>query len=386
MITNRQSSLFHTFPLISLLLSLVLLLSCSGEDKKKIEQQKIAKRPEKAVIIVLDISTSMRSPGSNIFDEVKKSLEKFIHPLQPGDIVQFATFAEDVKIFPEIIIKSEDTKEPILKIISSFEANGQATYTSYMLAKIYDQYKKLKASYPNHYISAIVLSDGYDKPPQGRKRISLKDYIKKDSKETIEDWFVHYIALGVLDERISKDIKAAIPKATVQKIDIQKDPKADNKISEVTEKLDKKIDEDIVAADSSNFWTYFLIFVAILLVILIILLILYLNWRRKKLILKGYLTYWNNERYKDEPRLLSIMDRKSLSIGLGEENDLSIPEFSLKTPVIINPKFMQGKVVPVIDLKKLNKRNFKMHTGNRPYLIQGDIFSVANYSFKYTEN
>lgn len=364
--------------------------SCGGDDNASngSAQDKNETRPNKVVIISLDVSTSMRWPGSNIFSEVKESLGKFINPLRNGDIVVFMTFAQEIKVYPEIEIKSSDSKEPLLKIIQSFDANGTATYTSYMLTQLYEQYKKMKSKYPNHYITAVVLSDGYDKPPAGKKRISLKDYIRKDQQGTIDDWYIHYIALGILDKRIEKDLKSVVSKSKFHKVNIKDKKTTDQKLTKLTEKLDKKVDEEIVRDDENKTTNLVIIFLILLLIIAAIVIILYLNWRKKKLLLHGFISFWNNTEYQPEVKMISLGDfeKKEFSMAKKAESDLQIPDLRINQVIFIRPKFIKGKVVPIIEYKGKNRINFKMHTGNREYLIHNDMFSISNYSFKYTES
>lgn len=382
-----KQRVFSTF---LLLLFWSLLAGCSEEPDKQQDpkaQQTQNQKPPKLLILVVDTSSSMSYHKNNIFPQVKKSLKKFIHPLDKGDVVQLVTFDRKTKIFPPIPIKSEDSKEPILKILEGFEAKGEATYSSLMIKNLYQLSQKLQEDYPSHETTAVVLSDGYDKPPKGAKRINLNKYANENPDAPFKDYFVHYIALGVLDKKIAQDLKNVAPKTKVHKIDRDKEEdkeKAGEELDKVVKTIDKQ-ESTPAQEEGPSLWLHPIAITIYILIIVIAALIYY--WLKKKLILEGYLAYWKTEENNPETLIFNLSEKKKgkIAIGRGPKNELNIKDFSSREPMILYAAFSHSRVVPKLKWKLKNARNFKSHVAShREHISDGDIWSAGNYTFKYT--
>ncbi len=387
--------------LVLLMVFLLAASSCGGDDKK--ENKEPQRQASKYLLLVIDTSSSMSLP-KDIFPEVKNAIEKFIQPLRPNDIVQIITFAKKANVYPPIKIKSDDSKEPILSILRGFKADGQATYTSLALKYLVDMSADIRAQYPNHYFSAVVLSDGKDNPPGGKRRIDLKKYTEKNPQNNIQDWFVHYIALGTVDKRLAKELTQVAPKTKYHKVDIakkkenKKDTAKDKKneqkdLEKVITQIDKDVNQGIQKEEDKKRTCFYCLlthpvaFVLYILIALIILGILY--WRKKNLILEGYLAYWKTEDYKPETHVFSLSELHTNKILIGRRGknaELEINDFSSREPIYIFAASADGNIVPKIKWKAKTKRNFKYHVARtEKHLSDGDIFSAGNYTFKYSK-
>ena len=377
--------------IFSSILLLLFIISCGGDKAKEKKAQKtLVKRPPKYVILVIDISSSMSRPAKNIFPKVKESVQRFLDPLQSKDIVQIITFAKNTKIYPPNIIRTEDSKSPIVHQLEQLKANGTATYTSLMIKRLFDLSKKIKQEYPNYFVQAVVFSDGYDYPPKGKRRISINEYAKKDSKAGISDWFVHYIALGILDKKVAQKLKTIAPKTKFHKIDIDKKNKdSKNNLNKVTENINKKDDKEIKKhyKEETNWFTHPIAIVIYLL--LIGLIVAFILWRRKQLILEGYLAFWKTEDYRPETLVFNMTELQKGKILIGRDaktTDLEIPDFNSREPIMVYAAFENSQIVPKIKWNAKTKRNFKFHVSlNSNFLSDGDIFSAGNYTFKYNK-
>jgi hypothetical protein len=312
-------------------------------------------------------------------------LGEFITPLQANDMVQLITFDLDVNIFPPIKIKSEDTKDAVIKMIQGIKADGQATFTSLMLKKLFIEAKKINADYPNYYVSAVVLSDGYDWPPQGQRKIDIKDYVSKDEKSSMKDWFVHYIALGVLDKKVGEDLKKLAPKTKLKKIEIS-DIKDKKELPTEVKKIDQEVEKKIIQEEEAKPLIWLNPVAIILYIILIGGITYFFIWRQKKLVMVGTLAYWNNSKEKEEATVIDFLNHKKSKFAIGREksNNLYLSDFSSKIPLIIKAQMKNSFIVMVLDWKGKNRRLLKFHTQSRKdRLSDGDLFSLGNYSFRY---
>lgn len=364
--------------IVTLLLSLLLALGVFAAKKENDEG-----RPSKYLILIMDTSSSMARPSGNIFGDVKSALKSLISQLKIKDVVQLFTFDKTVNIFPAVEIKSDESKNVVMTLIDGFQARGEATFTSLMLKKLFEESPRINSSYPNHYVSAIVLSDGYDYPPKGRKSISIKDYVLKNKTSGMKEWFVYYIALGVLDKKIGRDIKKLAPNTKLKKVvDAKEIP---GEISKADAELNKEIRE--AEAARPKIWHH-PIFYALILIIAGGFMIFFV-WRKNKLVLNGTLAFWKNDE-KDaavEVVDLTALKKGNFSVGREKRLDLYLSDFQSNIPFYLKAQFRNTLVVSVMVWKARNKRIFKHHTqAKRDRLSDGDIFTYGKYSFRYNED
>ncbi len=339
----------------------------------------------KDLVLVLDTSLSMAGyGGKNIMSRVKNSLPRFIDQLEEDDSITIITFDTDVKVYPRIVIEDESNRDVIKKYISMVEAKGKWTYTMRMIRTVFATAQKLENEYPDRERVIVVLTDALDDPPpwQGGAHFNIKNIAEKYSGK---EWFIHFVSLGNLKQNekvaeITKQVKENVSEYT-SLVEAQDDPEkgiSEDLTREMTTMMEEKRESDRMFFTRP--W-----FIAIL-VIIFVLLVIYFLKKLAELKVRGRLEYWNNELlepYVEQFNLTSI-NSKSVFIGKGVGNHLNIRDFDVRKPVVISADRESGEVKCTVSMTGEESIEFKNREPGK-FLQDGDIFTVANYTFKYYE-
>ncbi len=340
-------------------------------------------REQKDMVLVIDTSLSMVGyGGKNILPQVKESLVKFIDQLNVGDSISFVTFDTDVKLYPTIYIHDKNDKDILRKYLSVIDAKGKWTYTQQMLRQVFKKAVELEDKEKKRQRVIVVMTDALDDPPPGHKGERLN--IKKISKEYNEkDWFIFLVSLGDLakDARIKKvqqDLKEGVSRYT-KVVDAGKSPdKAIGKdlIKDVDKMMLEKKEREKTFLSSPFFY-------AILLLLLIGIVFILLR-RFAALKVQGTLDYWNHGLL--DPYIntynLSRQNAQKILIGRGTGNNLNVRDIEVNEPFCIVGTRKDGKVGYVLQWG--NSYNIEFVNGDPGALLKdGDIFKVANYTFRY---
>ncbi|HMB20988.1 MAG TPA: vWA domain-containing protein [Spirochaetota bacterium] len=339
----------------------------------------------KDLILVLDTSLSMAGyGGKSIMSRVKNSLPRFIDQLEEDDSITFITFDTDVKVYPRIVIEDDSNRDVIKKYISMVEAKGKWTYTMRMIRTVFATAQKLEDEYPDRERVIVVLTDALDDPPpwQGGSHFNIKSIAEKYSGK---EWFIHFVSLGNLKQNkkvaeITRQVKENVSEYTslVETRDGTEKGISEDLTREMTTMIEEKRESERMFFTRP--W-----FIAIL-VILFILVILYFLKKLAELKVRGKLEYWNNELlepYIEEFNLTSA-NSKSVFIGRGVGNHLNIRDFDVRKPVVISADRESGEVKCTVSMTGEESIEFKNREPGK-FLQDGDIFKVANYTFKYYE-
>ncbi len=341
-------------------------------------------REQKDMILVLDTSLSMvGSGGRNIMARVKDGLDKFIDQLEVGDSFTFITFDTDVKLYPIVYIHDKNDKDILKKYLSVIEAKGAWTYTQEMIRNVFQTAQKLEEKEKGRQRVIVVLTDALDDPPPGRRHEHFD--IKKISKQyNNKDWFIFFVNLGDLQTRrqfdkTRKDVKESVSPYT--------------KVVDATDAPDKVIEKQLMqdvrsmsAERRENERTFFSspwFFAA--LVLLLVLLVLILVRRFLRLRVTGVLDYWNNTIL--DPYIntinLSRQEGRKISIGRGSGCTVNIRDIEIAEPFGIVARSDKGVVKCVLQWG--NSYTIEFQSGVQgEFLKDGDVFKVANYTFKYS--
>lgn len=339
----------------------------------------------KDLILVLDTSLSMTGyGGKSIMSRVKKSLPRFIDQLEEDDSITFITFDTDVKVYPRIVIEDESNRDVIKKYISMVEAKGKWTYTMRMIRTVFATAQKLEDEYPDRERVIVVLTDALDDPPpwQGGAHFNIKSIAEKYSGK---EWFIHFVSLGNLKQNekvaeITRQVKENVSDYTSL---IETRDGTEKGISEdLSREMNTMIEEK---RESERMFFTRPWFIAIL-VILFILVIIYFLKKLAELKVRGKLEYWNNELLEPyvEEFNLTTTNSKSVFIGRGVGNHLNIRDFDVRKPVVISADRESGEVKCTVSMTGEDSIEFKNREPGK-FLQDGDIFKVANYTFKYYE-
>jgi len=337
----------------------------------------------KDVILVLDTSLSMAGYGGrNIFNDVKLSVNNYIDTLQDGDRVTFVTFDSDVKVFPAVLVDDQNDRDILKKYISMVEAKGQWTYTLAMLKTVFalaDELSKDKGKgKAERNLAIVIMTDALDDPPPG-KRGDKFDLAKIAEQYSGKDWWIYLVNLAELrdspriaaaQEELRKELLKVSEKTTI--IDGSDPGKA------ISEDLAQDIREkEIVESSIIPFAVAgFLLF--------LLLLFLFLR-RARNLKVHGTLEYWNHELIKPEVLSvnLNLYGAKIITIGKSSGSIVKILEFESRSPIYLKAVRVSGELKVAVNYKEEGGLIFKNREGGE-LLENGDIFTVSNFSFRYS--
>lgn len=343
-----------------------------------------AARERKDMILVLDTSMSMiGSGGRNIMAGVKEGLDRFIDQLEEGDSFTFITFDTEVKLYPVVYIHGKNDKDILKKYLSMVEAKGLWTYTQEMLRNVFRKAQELEEKDKGRQRVIVVLTDALDDPPPGRRHERF-DINKVAKQYNNKDWFIFLVNLGDLEtsrkiEKTKKDIKESVSPYT-KVVDATEAP------GKVIEKQLMQDVRDMSAArreDEKTFLSspWFIALIALLALAAIFILVR----RYRALRVNGVLDYWNNailDPYINTANLTRQGSRKVL-IGRGGGCAVNIRDIEIAEPFTIVAE--RDKGVIKCALQWGNSYTIEFQNGVRgEYLKDGDVFKVANYTFKYS--
>lgn len=363
---------------------LLLLLIVGSVLILKPDSLKAAAAANKDVILVLDTSLSMVGfQGKNIFDSVKGSVNSYLGTLQDGDRVTFVTFDEDVKVYPQVLIDDQNDRDIVKKYISITEAKGEWTHTLKMLKTVFalaDQLTKesaQKATELKRNVVIVIMSDGLDDPPptHGKEKFDLK---KVAAQYSGNDWWIYLVNLDELQK--SKEISAA--QASLLK--------ELGQVSGNTQMLDgsdpdKAINEalakDIEKKEKEQFYKLLAVVSGILILCLIILLIVI---KIRSIKITGRMEYWCHELLKPEVITVSLTNLLKKEIVFGRTNTCTVKvrDYESRIPFSIKAVRKSGKILLKIDHEEGLELGFKNKEADG-FLMDGDIFSASNISFRY---
>lgn len=355
------------------LLSFIFVMPVAGEA-----------REQKDMILVLDTSLSMvGSGGRNIMAGVKEGLDKFIDQLEVGDSFTFITFDTEVKLYPIVYIHDKNDKDILKKYVSVVEAKGPWTYTQEMIRNVFKTAQDLELKEKGRQRVIVVLTDALDDPPPARRheRFDIKKIAKQYNNK---DWFIFFVNLGDLQtsrqiEKTKKDIKENVSPYT-KVVDATETP------GKVIEKQLMRDVQDMSAVRRENEKTFlsspwFLGGLAVLLLAVILLLVR----RYMGLRVSGVLDYWNNtilDPYINTVNLTKQESRK-ISLGRGSGCTVNIRDIEIAEPFTIVAR--RDKGVIKCALQWGNSYTIEFQNGVQgEFLKDGDVFKVANYTFKYS--
>ena len=339
----------------------------------------------KDVILVLDTSLSMVGyQGRDIFDSVKQSVYSYLQAsIQDGDRVTFITFDEDVKVYPQVIIDDQNDRDIVKKYISMTEAKGQWTHTLKMLQSVFtlaDQLTKENAQKTTELkrnVVIVIMSDGLDDPPPSLKKDAFN--LKAISDQFAgNDWWIYLVNLDAMQK--SPKIMEALGKFKDQL----------SKVSANTQMLDgsdpnaainEQLRKDIERREKEQFYKLLAVAAVVLIVLIIIILIVIKITAIK---IKGRLEYWNHELLKPDVLTISLTNyaKKQIFIGRTHECLARIRDYESRLPFSLKAVRKKGKIIVKIDHPEGLEVGFKNREADG-YLMDGDVFSASNMSFRF---
>ena len=337
-------------------------------------------RTSKDVILVLDTSLSMKGfGGSDIFDRVKHSVGKYIDSLEDGDRVTFMTFDTEPRMYPTVLVDDVNDRAILKSYINMTEAKGAWTYTYRMLEQVFKKSSEISKEDTDRQAVIVVMTDALDDPPPGsRDRINIKDIAQKYGQK---DLWIYFISFSNLKEnaRLAK-IRESLEKDLKQ---VSKHAKVIEAGSNPEKAIGKDFQNDVRDMDSRNSQPITIVVIAIVVILLLILLLIYLK-RKSGQKVTGKLEYWKSSVIDPYMTTYELGTRpaRQVVIGRGIGCSLNIRDFDLEIPFsIVAVRDKSG-----IRMKLQANANYPIQFVNRQegeFLEDGDIFHVANYSFKY---
>ena len=338
----------------------------------------------KDVILVLDTSLSMVGyQGKNILESVKGSVNAYIDSLQDGDRVTFVTFDEGVKAYPQVLIDDQNDRDIVKKYISTTEAHGKWTYTLEMLKTVFalaDQLTRESAQNNaelKRNVVIVIMSDGLDDPPPGKYKEKF-DLKKVAAQYSGNDWWIYLVNLDELQK--SKEISAA-QKNLLKELSNVSGNTSMLDGSNPDQAINDELRKDIERKEREQFYRLLTIVAGLLILILLITLIII---KIRSIKITGHLEYWNHELLKPEVLTVSLtnLGKKEIILGRTAACTIKVRDYESRTPFSLKAVKKGGQVVIRIDHEEGLELGFKNKEADG-YLLNGDIFSASNISFRY---
>jgi hypothetical protein len=226
-------------------------------------------------------------------------------------------------------------------------------------------------------IVIVVMTDGIDDPPPAsqHKRLNIKEISQRFNNK---DWWVYLVNLHDLKESqkvkaLKSELEKVVKHATV--IEAGADPQKG---------IEQDLAGDIKQKESGAGRAILPILIALLVVALVLWLIYYF-YQFSMLKVTGKIEYWNNEVLDPYISLYDLAKRngKSITIGKGFDSNVTIRDIEISTPFSITAV----RVDKMVKLQILSGGKYSIEFVNKEqgrYLEHGDIFKVANYTFRYS--
>jgi hypothetical protein len=334
-------------------------------------------RQNKDIILVLDTSLSMvgQAGGQNILDKVKRSISDYIGQVEDGDRVTFITFDVDTRIYPAVLVDDENDRDILKKYINMTQATGLWTYTYKMILKVIETADTLEKEKDGRQTEIVIMTDAIDDPPPGdSKKFDIKELVKKYGKKA--DWWIYVLSFtnlknsDAVKQQLGKDL--GLITDNVKIIETGEPEKGKRELIEhqqMREAQSRNIIIPIIIAGAA---------------ILLILAILFFVKRLSELKVVGMLEYWNNEVIEPYTQRFDLARRPSreVLIGKGLGCLLNIRDISIKKPFAIKAIRHEG----AIRMQIIGNESAVVEMVNRQsdgLLLDGDIFKVGNFTFKY---
>ncbi len=366
----------------------------------------------KDLILVVDTSLSMggNCKGcSNIMPQVKQSLPQFIDRLEDEDSLTLITFDTTVKVYPTVYIEDKKNKESLIEYIKNIKVAGAWTYTSQMMRVAFRKAAELEARNKDRERVIIVLTDTLDDPPPGKLNDGLNiKQIAKNYKD--KEWFVFFYTFGEVIKnnpklaRLQDDLRTNVSKYS-NVVEVKTVPAATGAADKKTGKaakgavktdektiktaIEKDLSENIkkmedkkLKAENGSF--PFKSLIIALIVIAALLAALYYFKTHSGLKVTGSLEYWDHTMISPyfENYSLTKQNSKEILVGPKSSNNLTIRDIEITDAFKIFAIRVNGEVKSTL---QAGKGHIIEYVNREPdgYLKNGDMFKVANYSFKY---
>ena len=357
-----------------------------------LNNQKSFANEEKDLILVLDTSLSMVGyGGENILPQVKKSLPVYIDKLEEDDSITLITFDTKVKIYPTVYIDDEKNKESLIEYIKNIKATGKWTYTKQMIQAATKKAQELEEKDKDRQQVIVIMTDAIDDPPPDsrKERLNIKD-IAENYKN--KDWFIFFINFGEASKNqklteIQNELKTNVTEYT-HVIDA-KETKAKSLEKNIAKTIEKDLSANIEEMSTKRIekegsFPIIPLLIA-LIVIIILLLVIYYFRTYSKVKVFGQLEYWDHTMLDPyfEKFNLTKQNVKEILVGKKSSFNLTIREIEINEPFRITATRVNGEKKNTLQAGK----GYNIEYVNREpggYLKSGDIFKIANYTFKYT--
>jgi Mg-chelatase subunit ChlD len=338
----------------------------------------VSARVHNDYIVVLDTSYSMAGQGGrDIFNEAKNSLDSYIDRIQKGDSLTFITFDTTVRIYPTVMIDTQNSRDIVKKYLSVLEAKGAWTYTVEMLRNLIRTADDLHTKDPSRQQVIVIMTDAIDDPPPAKRndRIDIKSLAKAKGN----DWFIYLVDIGDLEknpqmQKLATDLTA---------------------VSKYTQIVDSKAGiqraVDAMSADAEKksaviHRPFFLnpAFIIAVLAVIIVLVVLYLRML-SRIKLNGILEYWSNDTFHKDVFSIDLAKYNLRKLAIGKDGDVMIRlrDFSSRKPLLLEAVSIGGKIHPAI--VEAASAAVEFIGEKSQYLVDGLSFKSGAYTFVYHE-
>lgn len=332
---------------------------------------------ERDIILVLDTSRSMIGQGGkNIFSEVKESLRKFVDDLKSGDSLTIVTFDETVVVRPTVTIFDNNDKKIINSMLSVIKAEGMWTYTMEMLRNVFRIANEMETKNPQRKQIIILLTDGLDDPPPAKRKDRFN--IREAAKEYVgKEWYVYLVNFGDIKNNARfKEVQSELARTVTKHVTLIEGGESPQKaVTEVQQTIAQHPQQERALSLRA-------VIIAII-VIVVVLAIIIIIARISSVKLTGSLEYYNYTLLNPYINTVNLtrFGRKEVTLGR-TGTDVVLRDFEGKKQFALKATRVKGKIIPRLMLPEGLVAEFVNREAGE-FLNDGDMFKVANYSFKY---
>jgi hypothetical protein len=328
------------------------------------------------LILVLDTSRSMVGQGGkNIFPEVKGSLAKFVDELKSGDTITIMTFDEKVRTMPTMKINDDNDKVIISNMISTVQAEGMWTYTMGMLRDVFKmaQEMEIKGKEEGRQQVIVMLTDGLDDPPPSKRKekFNIKDAAKGYMGK---EWYIYLVNFGDLKKNSRfQEVQSELQKSVTANVQlVQGGQSPSGAVDGVQQSLQQQREGFM---GSALFWA--------IIIIVILLVLFWLFHMYSKIKVAGSLEYYNYTLLDPYVNVANLGRYHLKEVLVGKTGaDLNLRDFDNAKSFMVKAYRSKGKILNKLVIPEGVTVEFVNRDAGE-FLNNGDVFKVANYSFKF---
>jgi len=280
-----------------------------------------------------------------------------------------------VRTMPTMKINDDNDKIIINNMITTVQAEGMWTYTMGMLRDVFKmaQEMEVKGKEDGRQQVIVMLTDGLDDPPPSRRRekFNIKDAAKGYMGK---EWYIYLVNFGDLKKNSRfQEVQSELQKSVTSNVQLVQGGQSPSGAVEGVQQSMQQQREGFVG--SPLFWAIIIIF--------ILLVLFWLFQMYSKIKVAGSLEYYNYTLLDPYVNVANLARYHLKDVLVGKTgSDLNLRDFESAKPFVVRACRYKGKILNKLVIPEGVTVEFVNRDAGE-FLNNGDVFKVANYSFKF---